>query len=826
MPAYRFDWDLFDDRTVTALAADIGHAGAPSQARDYLRSHVARPSDEFVLKTKRSLARIWLPQHGRIGAAIVRELFDDQIGPMGRMPTDAEGCAAYIDRCRNTSGLRGRLVDRLISFGDRDKSDSYAPEGDFVPRFFVVRPPRLPSDDRRAYPHQLDAWSAMDKENAVAQSTGVFKGVVVMPTGAGKTRTAVHWLLRRWVDAGKRVLWIAHRNELLRQAAKTFYELAPLAVSREQLRIRLVSGAGCRFHQIDPADDVVMCSVHSLSRALELARPLLSDPRVFVVIDEAHHAPARSYRDAIAILEQADSHHLLGLTATPTRTAEQERPELSRLFGHKEIYQVSPAHLIARELLARPIPVTVATGVDAEQGMTSDDVEYLRDFHDVSPEMRERLGRDEARNLAIVRHYLEHHARYGKTLVFAPDVQGAALLTDLFRARLPDGMHAEYIASYRMETDAPPRTQTRDILEDFRRPDSGLNVLVNVDMLTEGVDLPMTRSVFLARPTSSEILLRQMIGRALRGPAAGGHREAYIVSFEDHWATVGDVLSPIQLVVQMAGNLAAESPAVAAAPAPRAAAVVTGAALPPLSWDRVLAVSQAIRAALPDPDADVFEAVPHGMYRLEYTVDEEAVQHFVHVYEHQRSCWDALLQHVTSHGADTSQTADMLRDEFFGDCDDPVPSARDVDTVAARMRAGDPHPACVPLEGRDQCDPRELARIAKSQDLRTSDIDRLLAERYSALARVIYPKPVEFRQAFDDALRELSLGPSRGHPGASCCSSRRLTTRCDPVRITTYSHCCTRCSPPAARSWVSRCPTTVPWCGPSACSKAGSGRRT
>lgn len=90
MPAYRFDWDLFDDRTITALAADIGHAGAPLQARDYLKTHVPRPSDEFVQDTKRSLARIWLPQHGRIGAAIVRELFDDQIGPMGSMPTDAE----------------------------------------------------------------------------------------------------------------------------------------------------------------------------------------------------------------------------------------------------------------------------------------------------------------------------------------------------------------------------------------------------------------------------------------------------------------------------------------------------------------------------------------------------------------------------------------------------------------------------------------------------------------------------------------------------------------------------------------------------------------
>jgi hypothetical protein len=66
---------------------------------------VPRPSDDFVAGVKRSIARTWLPQHGRIGAAIVRELFDDGIGPMGRMPVDADGCAAYIGRCRNTSGM-------------------------------------------------------------------------------------------------------------------------------------------------------------------------------------------------------------------------------------------------------------------------------------------------------------------------------------------------------------------------------------------------------------------------------------------------------------------------------------------------------------------------------------------------------------------------------------------------------------------------------------------------------------------------------------------------------------------------------------------------
>jgi hypothetical protein len=118
---------------------------------------VSRPSEDFVQRTKRSLTTVWLPQHRRIGVAIVRELFDVGIGPMGKMPEDAEGCARYLERCRNTSGLRGRLLDRLISFGDRDKGDDYSPEGGFVPRFGAIVPPRQPVDERRPYPHQAEA---------------------------------------------------------------------------------------------------------------------------------------------------------------------------------------------------------------------------------------------------------------------------------------------------------------------------------------------------------------------------------------------------------------------------------------------------------------------------------------------------------------------------------------------------------------------------------------------------------------------------------------------------------------------------------------------
>jgi superfamily II DNA or RNA helicase len=756
MPAYRFSWEQFDDREILSFARDLGFQGDLSAAKAYLVERVARPNDEFVQRTKDTLARVWLPQHGGIGAAVVRELFDMNIGPRGGLPDDATGCANYVDRCRNSSRLRDLLLRRLISFGDRGGGTDIAGDDDFVPRFGILMPAKQATDQRRAYRHQIEAWAKLDAHLRQYESNGVFNGVLVMPTGSGKTFTAAHWLTRRWLDkgSGNRVLWLAHREELLRQAAGAFVACASVALNRERLRIRQVSSRNCRFHQIDPSDDIICCSVHSLARGGEDAQRLLQDPGLFVVIDEAHHAPAKSYRDAIKLLKTAKTHRLLGLTATPTRTAEAERPALRELFGGRVIYQVSMTELIAKELLARPIPATVKTNIDAETGMTAEDRTHLAMFHEPSAEMLARLGRDERRNKTIVRHFAENAAKYGKTLVFTTGVEAAALLKDTFRQA---NVEAQYVASYRPDLKEGERApDRREVLRAYADPRSGLDVLINVDMLTEGVDLPVTKTVFLARPTSSAILFRQMVGRALRGPQAGGNAEAHIVSFEDHWSTYFDFLSPIEWLA------ASDVPAEDSATAKPAAPIQADEGISTISWDQVISIARGIRAVMSDSDADVFEAVPHGLYVLEYEAEGEGIRSVIHVYDHQRDCWDALFAHLEDvpEKRIVAIDAGVLSDDFFWDCEPPVPSLLDIELVVERFRAGDGWPEYVALSGRADCDPRALAGHAREKDLRQSEVNALLEERHSSLARIIYPTMLEFRRAFDDAMRELE------HPGA------------------------------------------------------------
>jgi hypothetical protein len=92
------------------------------------------------------------------------------------------------------------------------------------------------------------------------------------------------------------------------------------------------------------------------------------------------------------------------------------------------------------------------------------------------------------------------------------------------------------------------RSETRrdEVLADFRKA-KGPAVLVSVGMLLEGVDIPDARTAFLTRPTASRILMRQMIGRVLRGEAGGGEALAHVVDLRDRWTDDVDILAPVEV---------------------------------------------------------------------------------------------------------------------------------------------------------------------------------------------------------------------------------------------------------------------------------------
>jgi superfamily II DNA or RNA helicase len=745
-----FSWDVFNDETVKSLVAAFGEdittiTGA--MARKKLSQQFVRPDEEFVKQTKDALVEVWLPQYTD-AKLIVDHLRDEGIGPMCKARNQKD-YVRYIKQTRNCLTLRKLLVDALLHFGGDEHYHDLS-EG-LIPRFAVLKIADQPVDRREGHDYQQRAWEALSANLSLAEAEAskVFNGLLVMPTGAGKTFTTVRWLITNVLCRGGRVLWLAHRHELLEHAAAEFHRMTGWLDSKmDLLRVRIVSGKHCAAHQIDPADHVICASVASLARRPDIREGLLKDPRLFLVVDEAHHSAAKSYYDIIKSLQKKIAYRMLGITATPTRTIDDERRILSKLFGGKIIYQTELRELVERGILSRPKPVRIQTEVNAEEGITKRDIDHIQQFQELTPEWLGRIATMTKRNRLIIDHFLKNQERYGKTLIFAINVTHAALLKEELCAQ---GIRAEYVASYR-----PDKTpgDPMDVIGRFR--DGSLDVLINVQILTEGFDVPAIQTVMLTRPTQSEILVRQMNGRALRGPMVGGTEDAFIVSFEDHWQRFRDWESPLDLapdienvVVDLEDSTEREgSPSMA----------------DHLPWDLIRATSAAIRERGFEYKADAFEAVPHGWYVLERETADQLHRVTLPVYAHQQKCWEALFDELSGKTHHLKDDEDAI-DDLFSDCDDPKPSDYDIQRVLGHFEHGGERPEFITLSDREWYDPYFIAEKIWIEDLGEKAKCLLVEERYqgrvsssgrrSSLAMAIYPSLREYRAAIEDALFEL-----------------------------------------------------------------------
>ena len=407
--------------------------------------------------------------------------------------------------------------------------------------------PKKGTNARMPYEHQKKAMEALDKMN----QESAYSTLVVLPTGGGKTYTASMWLLKNAIDKKKKILWMAHRQMLLDQAAESFQKFAYTEVVPHisSFCFRIVSGASShdRTSDIRSSDNLLIVSKDSIGRNIErLDQWLKGEKELYLIVDEAHHSTAKTYRKVIDYVKaKIPNLKLIGLTATPFRTAEKEQGLLAKIYTdgisngrivHGDVgitYQIGLKELINRQILAKPIFENFYT--DEEYGGTLgvdawESIQYL----DVLPdEVAQQMADSAVRNKLIVGTYKAKKDEYGQTILFAVNVVHAIQLTSLFKKA---GIKADFIVSSVKDAITGVTISREDNerkLEDYRN--GKLQVLINVNILTEGVDLPKTKTVFLARPTVSSILMTQMVGRALRGTAAGGTANAYIVSFIDHW---------------------------------------------------------------------------------------------------------------------------------------------------------------------------------------------------------------------------------------------------------------------------------------------------
>jgi superfamily II DNA or RNA helicase len=322
----------------------------------------------------------------------------------------------------------------------------------------------------------------------------------VLPTGGGKTFTAVHFACRLPLSQGFKVLWLAHTHHLLEQAFASFAGGAGLVTEpKSDLRVRVVSGMkGEHFpvYTIKPTDDVVISSLPTACRAVKEGHEAIdaflknSLGKLIVVFDEAHHAPAPSHRQLLRQLrERYPGLVLLGLTATPAYGNERKQGWLAELFPQGIVHQVTAAELMAVEILARPVLHEERTTFAPD----FNDREYrkwLGTHRDVPEDIVNALATNQQRNNYIVATYLKQREKWGKTIVFADRWYQCDYLREAF---LKGGVRADVVYAH---VDADPGSsearkrrgadENSRVLRAFK--ENELEVLINVKMLTEGTD--------------------------------------------------------------------------------------------------------------------------------------------------------------------------------------------------------------------------------------------------------------------------------------------------------------------------------------------------
>lgn len=407
---------------------------------------------------------------------------------------------------------------------------------------------KSPREHQRAAQSKMTKFFIQERKKA---------GILVLPTGGGKTYTAVYWLLKNIIAKKKKVLWLADKGFLLEQTFEAFREniLEVGETRREIVNIRVVSGSNNHGNpnQIEVSDDILLVTSQTaisnwdttMSTRLKKFIEYNSND-LFIVYDEAHHTPAFGRRNLLiggsenktGIIEKFSSIQLLGLTATPTYTNKNQRAWLWEIFPGKIIYEVSKKRLEDVEVLAHPHFIQQKTNFNPV--LSDADVEKISIKHQEIPtHIIEELAENEERNNFIANYYLDNKREFGKTLIFL-DRWYQCMMIEKYINKSAGKIIAASIFSY-VDTNKNidyinQRTSDENDrnLDKFRKGE--LQVLINVKMLTEGIDVPDVKTVFITRDTNSKILFTQMVGRALRGKKAGGNKEtANIVLFSDNW---------------------------------------------------------------------------------------------------------------------------------------------------------------------------------------------------------------------------------------------------------------------------------------------------
>lgn len=472
-------------RFITGDYLDVTDPAALRQLLD-LEGNVER----FVFEagTQSFHLKSWIFHHAdEQGLAIVGSSNISETALVRGIEWNYRACSSDTDGWRDVvSGfetlLRSASV-RPLSYDWVDKYDlrrnkSPAPR---APTLGIpAEPPPLPPEPHEV---QIQALAALRR----TREEGYSAGLVVLATGLGKTWLSAFDTQR---PEFQRVLFVAHREEILTQAIDTYRACRPTT------RLGRYTGA----EKAGDAD-IVFASIQTLARTAHLEK-FAPDHFDYIVIDEFHHAAARAYRK---LIDHFTPKFLLGLTATPERT---DGGDLLSLCQQNLVFRCDAFEAIEKDLLSPFRYFGVPDEVDYEN------IPWRSSKFDEAALTAAVATQARAQNA------LEQYKNHGgtRTLGFCCSKIHADFMADYFRQA---GLRAAAVHS---GPNSAPRATS---LEQLR--DGELDVLFAVDMFNEGVDVPSIDTVLMLRPTESAIIWLQQFGRGLR--RAAGKSQLNVIDY-------------------------------------------------------------------------------------------------------------------------------------------------------------------------------------------------------------------------------------------------------------------------------------------------------
>ncbi len=329
-----------------------------------------------------------------------------------------------------------------------------------------------PTPEEPATPHEIQRQALEALQTT--RREGFSAGLVVLATGLGKT-----WLAA--FDSNRpefqRILFVAHREEILNQAISSFRRVHPRA------SIGRMTGS-----QHEPTSDLLFASVQTLSRSQHLSA-LPPDAFDYIIVDEFHHAAARTYR---RIIDYFEPKFLLGLTATPER---MDGGDLLALCQENLVFDASISIGVEAGLLA-PFQYW---GVPDEVDYSNIPWRSAR----FDPEELEAAIATETRAANALEQFRKHGGK--RAIGFCSSQRHAEFMAKFFVAR---DVRAVCVHA------GPSSAPRADSLERLVRGE--LEVIFSVDIFNEGVDLPNLDTILMLRPTESTVIWMQQFGRGLR----------------------------------------------------------------------------------------------------------------------------------------------------------------------------------------------------------------------------------------------------------------------------------------------------------------------